>query len=190
MILASRSPRRKELLGSCGVEFSVFDAGVGELTPECGIALEELPVANARLKAQAVAQQFPQELVLGADTMVICGDRAYGKPEDENASFRMLSELSGKTHRVITGVALICPERRICELWSGVTRVQFKVLSGETIREYIQKVNTLDKAGAYAIQEHGELIIDSIDGEMENVIGLPLIRLKELLRQFQVPEVE
>ena len=96
----------------------------------------------------------------------------------------------GKTHRVITGVALTCPERRSCELWSGVTRVQFKELSGETIREYIQKVNTLDKAGAYAIQEHGELIIDCIDGEMENVIGLPLIRLKELLRQFQVPEVE
>ena len=96
----------------------------------------------------------------------------------------MLKTLSGKTHQVITGVALICESRNIREVWSEITNVHFKELSDDTIRQYIQQVYTLDKAGAYAIQEHGDLIIDHIDGEIENVIGLPLIRLKQRLQQI------
>ena len=184
MILASRSPRRKVLLNRCGVEFYIYDAAVGELTPESGIPVEKLPAANAGLKAGCVAEKFPQELVLGADTMVICDGIAYGKPADEKESFRMLKTLSGKTHQVITGVALICESRNIREVWSEITHVHFKELSDDTIRQYIQQVYTLDKAGAYAIQEHGDLIIDHIDGEIENVIGLPLIRLKQRLQQI------
>lgn len=187
MILASRSPRRRELLSRCGVEFSVFDADVGELTQDSGVILEELPAANASLKADAAAEKFPCELVLGADTMVICNGKAYGKPENEAESFNMLSELSGRTHQVITGVALVCRERGIREVWSEVSQVSFKELSAETIRNYIQCVNTLDKAGAYAIQEHGEMIIEHLDGELENVIGLPLIQLQKFLRQFYQP---
>ncbi len=185
MILASRSPRRKELLSRCGVEFFVYDSGVGELTPESGISLEKLPEANALLKARAVAEKFPRELVLGADTMVICDDRAFGKPEDIDAACRMLAELSGKCHRVVTGVALLSVERNISQVWSEVTRVRFRELSEEVIREYVTRVNTLDKAGAYAIQEYGDMLVDSIEGELENVVGLPLTRLKEFLVQFK-----
>ena len=184
MILASRSPRRKELLARCGVEFYIYDAAVGELTPDSGIPVEKLPAANAELKAGSVAEKFPQELVLGADTMVICDGTAYGKPSDEKESFRMLKTLSGKTHQVITGIALIAKTRNICEVWDEVTHVHFKELSDDTIRQYLQQVYTLDKAGAYAIQEHGDLIIDHIDGEIENVIGLPLLRLKQRLQQI------
>ena len=184
MILASRSPRRKELLASCGVEFSIYDADVEELTADCGVALEQLPVQNALLKARCVADRFPAELVLGADTMVICDGRALGKPGDLEESFRMLKMLSGKSHEVITGVALVCKGKNFSEVWSDVSRVKFKLLPDADIREYTSLVNTLDKAGAYAVQEHGELIIDRFDGELENIIGLPLIRLKQLLHEL------
>lgn len=184
MILASRSPRRKELLASCGVEFSIYDAGVKELTADSGVALEQLPAQNALLKARAVAERFPGELVLGADTMVICDGKVFGKPGSLDESFRMLKMLSGKSHEVITGVALVWKEKNFTEVWNGVSHVRFKKLSGENIEEYISLVNTLDKAGAYAVQEHGELIIDHFDGELENIIGLPLIRLKQLLHEL------
>lgn len=184
MILASRSPRRKELLSRCGVEFFVYESTIAELTPASGIALEQLPEANALLKAREVSGKFPQELVLGADTMVICDGRAFGKPENIEAARRMLSELSGKCHQVVTGVALLWAERNICQAWSEVTRVSFRELSVELIDEYVAKVNTLDKAGAYAIQEYGDMLVSSIDGELENVIGLPLNRLKEFLEQL------
>ena len=97
MILASRSPRRKELLASCGVEFSIYDAAIKELTADCGVPIEQLPVQNALLKAQCVADRFPDELVLGADTMVICDGKALGKPGRLEESFRMLEMLSGKS---------------------------------------------------------------------------------------------
>lgn len=184
MILASRSPRRKELLASCGVEFSIYDANVDELTADSGVALEELPAYNAVLKARCVAMKFPSEMVLGADTMVICDGAALGKPDSPEESFRMLKRLSGKTHQVITGVALLCAENNVVEVWSEVSQVKFKTLSDEDIIKYTTLVNTLDKAGAYAIQEHGELIVEKFDGELENIIGLPLVRLKTLLEKY------
>ena len=184
MILASRSPRRKELLRQCGVEFSVFASDVGELNSGSGVAVEALPAANAALKAAAVSELFPDEPVLGADTMVICDGRAFGKPADENESFRMLKALSGKSHQVITGVALYWKERHISEVWSETSWVHFKTLTDDTIWQYIRQVNTLDKAGAYAIQEYGELIISHVDGEIENVIGLPLANLKQRLQNL------
>ena len=183
MILASRSPRRKELLASCGVEFSIYDANVDELTAPCGVELEELPAQNALLKARAVAEKFPGEVILGADTMVICDGEALGKPDSPEDSFRMLKMLSGKTHQVITGVALLCKAKNFAEVWSEVSQVKFKELSDEDIIRYTALVNTLDKAGAYAIQEHGELIVEKFDGELENIIGLPLTRLKSLLQE-------
>ncbi len=184
MILASRSPRRKELLASCGVEFSVYDANVEELTADSGVALEALPACNALLKARSVAGLFPSEMVLGADTMVICDGAALGKPDSLEDSFRMLKKLSGKSHQVITGVALLCAEKNIVEVWSEVSGVKFKNLSDEDIVRYTAMVNTLDKAGAYAIQEHGEVIVENFSGELENIIGLPLIRLKTLLEKY------
>ena len=184
MILASCSPRRKELLKRCGVEFSVFVPQVDEVQPGCGISVKELPLHNAGLKAMAATEVFPQELVLGADTVVVCDDIMFGKPQSEADSFRMLTELSGKTHQVITGVALISKARQIREMWSEVTQVRFKNLSPADIENYISCVYTLDKAGAYAIQEHPDLIIDGYDGELENVIGLPLKHLQTLLHKY------
>ena len=184
MILASCSPRRKELLKCCGVEFSVFAPQVDEYQAGCGIDIETLPQRNAELKAETVAEIFPQELVLGADTVVVCNGKMFGKPQSEAESFQMLSELSGKTHQVITGVALIAKAKKIKELWSEVTQVRFKVLSPREIRHYMSCVCTLDKAGAYAIQEYPGLIIDSYDGELENVIGLPLKHLQTLLQKY------
>ena len=96
----------------------------------------------------------------------------------------MLKMLSGKTHQVITGVALVWKEKNISEVWSEISEVRFKTLSDEAIAQYTAMVNTLDKAGAYAIQEHGDLIIDRFDGELENIIGLPLVRLKLQLRKL------
>ena len=184
MILASRSPRRRELLSSCGVEFSIFDADVDELSPGMGVALADLPQHNAALKARKVADLFPQEIVLAADTMVICGAGALGKPASDADAVEMLQMLSGKSHDVVTGVALIWHEKGICELWSETTRVCFKELTPETIREYMRLVDVSDKAGAYAIQEHGDLIVASWHGELENVIGLPLVKLQKRLKEL------
>lgn len=184
MILASRSPRRRELLCSCGAEFSIFEPDVDELQPGMGVELPALPQHNAALKAADVAARFPDELVLGADTMVICGEKALGKPASEAEAVAMLQMLSGKEHLVITGMALIWRERDICELWSEHTRVKFKELSPEVIKNYMELVDVSDKAGAYAIQEHGELIVESLDGEIENVIGLPLEKLKAYLKEL------
>lgn len=184
MILASRSPRRRELLSSCGVEFSIFDADVEELSPGMGVALAELPQHNAALKARKAADLFPHEVVLAADTMVICGEQALGKPASGADAAAMLQMLSGRSHEVVTGMALICREKGICELWSETTRVRFKELTPDVIDEYMRLVDVSDKAGAYAIQEHGDLIVASWDGELENVIGLPLVRLKKRLKEL------
>lgn len=182
MILASRSPRRRELLSGCGVEFSVHDARVEELQPGCGLPLRELPAANAVLKAEAVSAAFPDELVLAADTMVICNGSAFGKPADETQAMEMLRSLSGRDHEVITAVALMKKSSGFRKVWSEVTRVRFKELSAEDIRKYISLVDVCDKAGAYAIQEHGEMLVEMIDGEIENVIGLPLKKLQDFLK--------
>lgn len=182
MILASRSPRRRELLSRCGVEFSVHDARVEELQPGCGVPLRELPAANAMLKARAVSEAFPDELVLAADTMVICNDSAFGKPADEAEAMEMLRSLSGRVHEVITAVVLMGKSSGYRKVWSEVTRVRFKELSTDDIRKYISLVDVYDKAGAYAIQEHGDMLVEAIDGEIENVIGLPLEKLQDFLK--------
>ena len=122
MILASRSPRRRELLRSCGVEFTIFDADVEELSPGMGVELADLPLHNAALKAGKAADIFPHEVVLAADTMVICGQQALGKPASPADAKRMLQLLSGKEHEVITGMALVCREKNICDLYRGTSQ--------------------------------------------------------------------
>ena len=184
MILASRSPRRRELLRSCGVEFTIFDADVAELSPGMGVELADLPQYNAALKADKAADLFPHEVILAADTMVICGQQALGKPSSPADAERMLKLLSGREHEVITGMALVCREKGIRDLWSETTRVRFHELTDTAIQKYTSLVDVSDKAGAYAIQEHGELIVASWDGEIENVIGLPLGRLKSRLQEL------
>ncbi|MBR2345319.1 MAG: septum formation protein Maf [Lentisphaeria bacterium] len=182
LILASQSPRRCELLQRCGFDFTIRTAEVEELT--CLPDLAKLPQENARRKAAAVAASYPDALVLGADTMIIFENQAVGKPHDLDEAAEFLRRFSGKMHEVVTGLALLCPARDICDVWSEVSQVTFKKLTPEVIAEYLQKVPVLDKAGAYAIQEHGDMIVADYTGELENIIGLPLIRLRKRLAEL------
>ena len=184
LILASRSPRRSELLRQCGVDFSVEISPVQELDNAPDITA--LPQLNAALKAAAAADRNPEKWVLGADTMIVFENSAIGKPADLAEAAHFLRRFSGKSHQVITGMALICRSKQVEEVWSETSVVTFKNLSDEVIREYLDKVEVLDKAGAYAIQEHGEVIVEKFSGEIENIVGLPLKKLRELLNKYSI----
>lgn len=173
VILASASPRRSALLREAGPAFADMRIQTSHVE-EGGDPLE-----NARLKAEAVAQMNPRALVIGADTVIRFEGKTIGKPADLEDAKRILAMLSGRTHDVATGVCVRCVEADILVRFEDITHVTFRTLTSGTIDNYVQAVNVLDKAGAYAIQEHGEDIIESIDGSLTNVIGLPVERLKE-----------
>ncbi len=183
VILASASPRRKELLAGMGIEFTPVSAEVEEISSCSGLPAEEIARRNACLKAAAVSDLHPDSLVIGSDTIVVCSCRIFGKPQTADEAVSMLKTLSGREHEVMSGVALICKERGLDRSFVEISRVVFKELSDDTIREYMAKVNVMDKAGAYAIQEHGELILSRLDGSLSNVIGLPVERLQHELLQ-------
>jgi septum formation protein len=182
LILASASPRRKELLASLGVEFEIIPAEVIE---------HEAPDAdpramvrhNAALKADWVAARHPQSTVIGADTTVFVGQTVLNKPRDAAEARSMLRLLSGTQHTVFTGLAI----RRHADglsLERGVaSEVTFKLIDEATIELYLSRVHTLDKAGGYAIQEASELIIAGFTGSLSNIVGLPLEEMKQLLTQ-------
>lgn len=184
IILASASPRRRELLERAGVPFEVRVSDADESADAHGHPAE-LAMANARLKAVAVARKNTGRYVLGADTVVWLAPNLYGKPRDLDDARRMLGELRGKTHSVFTGVcAAYCPAdgaevRTLCDF--GESRVAFRNLDESQIAQYLSKVDVLDKAGAYAAQEHGSMIIDDIDGGFDNVMGLPVELAKKTL---------
>lgn len=173
VILASASPRRAALLREAGPEF----ASMRIMTSHAEEGSD--PLENARLKAEAVAALEPRALVIGADTVIRFGNETIGKPAGLDDARRILSKLSGRTHDVVTGVCVRCLENDLLVRFEDTTHVTFRTLTPETIDAYIAAVNVLDKAGAYAIQEHGEDIIESVDGSLTNVIGLPVERLKE-----------
>jgi len=183
IILASASPRREALLRQLTLDFLVSPTVVQEcdhayLTPR------EICLLNAYHKARAGARQWPDELVLGADTVVCLGHELFGKPASLAEARFTLARLQGRTHEVITGVCLFWARHPRARLFAETTQVTFKQLSPAQIRAYLNKVNALDKAGAYGIQEHGEMIIQSISGSYSNVVGLPLERLRRELRHF------
>lgn len=183
LILASASPRRQELLRQCGVNFEVVPAAVPEVH-DPALTARELSLLNAFRKARAVAERYPDRLVLGADTLVARGRCPYGKPADLADAARMLAELQGRTHEVVTGVCLLHRRARRVQLFAETTAVRFRPLSDAQIREYLARVNPLDKAGAYAIQEHGDRLVAEICGSYSNVVGLPVERLLEVLRHW------
>ena len=180
MILASKSPRRQELLQHITRDFTVIVSEVEELLPK-GIAPEEIPAYLAGIKAQAVADKHPDDVVIGADTVVILDGEVLGKPRDEADAVRMLEALSGKTHTVITGCCIIQGQRRIG--FSESTRVEFYPLSDREIAEYIATGEPFDKAGAYGIQGRGSVLVKRIEGDFFNVVGLPVGRLKRELEK-------
>ena len=172
LILASASPRRRELLARCGIPFTVVTAEVAELTKSDDPA--SLPRLNAERKAAAVAALYPEALTLGADTVILCRGEIIGKPRDLTDAAAILRRLSGRTHEVLTGIAFRCPARGIESSFTATTAVRFRKLDEAAIARYLAAVPVLDKAGAYALQEHGDWLIESVEGEPENVIGLPV----------------
>ncbi len=184
IILASASPRRHELLRSLGVRFEVVPSDAAE-RDEHPASFEKLALHNAEMKARAVAAAHPDALVIGADTIVVVANQLFGKPANLGEARHMLRNLSGRSHRVITGICLALPYNQEERTFAVETRVQFRTLSDADIERYLAAVNVLDKAGAYAIQE-GPPIVASIDGSYSNVVGLPLERLAVELRALGV----
>lgn len=180
LILASASPRRRDLLQTAGIPFEVRAAEVDE-SRLAGESPEDLVLRLSRLKAEAISWQFPKRLVLGADTIVTLDHHLLGKPSDLADARRILRLLSGRTHEVLTGVTLCrqTPEGSLS--WIASTQVRFKELSDADIDRYLSVAHVLDKAGAYGIQDHGEMIVAGIDGLYSNVVGLPVEEVAEAL---------
>jgi septum formation protein len=187
LILTSNSPRRSELLRGLGLDFTVVPSDATELHTEQLTAVE-ISQLNAYRKARAVAKKFPDSLVLGADTLVSLEDALLGKPADLDDACRMLTQLQGRTHRVVTGVCLVHLRGHRQKLFADATEVTFWPLNIHQIRDYLGRINPLDKAGAYAIQEQGDRLIETISGSFTNVVGLPVERLRaELALWEKVP---
>jgi septum formation protein len=179
-ILASASPRRAELLRQLKLEFKVLPSDALEVAHE-HLSPLELCQLNAHHKARTVAKKIPDALVLGADTLVFLKDEPLGKPQDLAEARQMLMRLQGRTHQVVTGVSLIHLRSYRERIFAVSTDVTFHPLDPGQIADYLNQINPLDKAGAYAIQEHGEKIVAEIFGSYSNVVGLPLEQLREEL---------
>jgi len=179
IVLASQSPRRKELLSTLEFDYEIIPADIEEIATS--YFPPQTAMINAILKADHIAKQHPEALVIGSDTVVEYQEKILGKPTDISHAKETLRFLSGKTHMVVTAVSLRSLNNNIKCDFSEKTEVTFKDLSDQTIDEYISLVNTLDKAGAYGIQSHSELLVKSITGPIDNVIGLPCDKLKQAL---------
>lgn len=185
LVLASASPRRRELLARLGLPFTIQPSRIDEsvyrhLPPV--VRVEALALAKAR----EVAASLSDALVLGADTMVVCAGQVLGKPASPSAATRMLAFLSGRTHFVYTGVAVVrapCGPEKVTHASTAVT---FRNLTPEQISAYVATGEPLDKAGAYGIQGRGALLVAGIKGDYFNVVGLPLVQVEELLATFGV----
>ena len=179
LILASKSPRRQELLGLFGLSFTVQAADVDETMDPCLSPARAVGEVSAR-KALAIPDH--NALILAADTIVVCDGQILGKPQTEADARRMLNLLSGRDHQVITGVTLRRGQRLLTQ--TETTRVWFRELSQAEIAAYIASGEPMDKAGAYGIQGRASVFIPRIDGDYFNVMGLPLCRLDQMLRAF------
>ena len=178
IILASSSPRRKRLMLEAGFNFEIKVSDAEEISEKFMIPWD-LTVQNAQIKASPIAQNNQEKIVIGADTVVSLDNEIFGKPSDMEEAVKMLARLSGRTHIVTTGVCIIQKEKN--ETFYVNTEVTFKPLSGKEISQYVKVINPLDKAGAYAAQDHGELIIEKYSGSFTNVVGLPMSEVKEVL---------
>ena len=180
IILASNSERRMKLLKEMGLDFIQIPSFVSELGDETYFS--HVATMNAALKANDVANANPDDLVIGSDTVIEFNNSIIGKPADIQDAENILLSLSGADHHVVSGVCLRSVNHNIRCTFAVKTKVSFKTIDRRTVRDYLSKVHVLDKAGAYAIQEYGEMIISSIDGPLDNVIGLPCGKLQESLR--------
>jgi septum formation protein len=186
IVLASASPRRTVLLEQAGIAHSAVPSGIEELEGIPGADPCCTAIENAVRKAEAVARTVPADTaVIGADTVAVLADGAVlGKPADRKGAFAILSTLSGTTHTVLTGVAVICTALQLRETFCESTAVTMKPMSPEMIREYIDSGEPFGKAGAYAIQENGDRFVEKIEGDFDTVVGLPVRRIRDLLSRF------
>ena len=180
VILASQSPRRKELMGLLHIPFTVRVADIDE-TPDPTLTPAEDVARLSRLKAEAVPRN-PDDIVIAADTLVVFEDRELGKPTSSEDARRMLQMLSGKIHQVMTGMTVLQGEKRIT--CTEITDVHFRPLSEEEIDAYIASGDPMDKAGSYGIQSGAAGFVPRIEGDYYNVVGLPVCRLSQILKQF------
>ena len=182
LILASKSPRRQQLLSDLGLVFEVRTKDVKESYPE-ELNYKEVPGFLAAKKAKALLNEIQDEIVIASDTIVVCDGQILGKPKDGSDASVMLHKLSGKEHQVITGICLLSKEKEM--VFSDTTSVLFKILSQDEIAYYITNFKPFDKAGSYGIQEWiGMVGITSITGSYYTVMGLPIHRLYEELTRF------
>lgn len=184
MILASKSPRRKEILGNVGFKLKIFSADVDEISNKTDNIEKIMDIAYK--KTVAVANNYEEHFVVGADTIVELDGEIIGKPRDEEDAKSILQRLSGKSHRVITGYCLINKEKNILIKDYGVTTVFFKKLDKSMIEWYIESKQPMDKAGAYGIQDKGSVFIEKIDGDFFTVMGFPIAKFIETLKKIGI----
>ena len=185
LILASGSTRRADLLAEAGYRFTIVTGQVAELFVDF-LTPRELTLFNARRKAFAVAPRHPEAVVLAADTIVSLDHKKFGKPKDLAEAHSFLEELSGRTHSVFTGVAIVHYSRsRLC-YEVAQTEVTFRDLTGSEIEAYLRRINPLDKAGGYAAQTDPGSIIETVTGSFTNIVGLPMEKVGPTLARFEV----
>ena len=173
IILASQSPRRYDLLRMIGLDFTVIPSDIIEKNDN-DLQPLEYALMNAKDKAKVVSEKYPNSLVISADTIVVLGNKILEKPENADHAFEILSQLNGKTHEVITAFGLILKSKKISIFDYEKTKVKFRKLQHEKIKEYIETGEPFDKAGGYGAQGLGSLLIEKVDGCFYNVVGFPL----------------
>lgn len=187
IVLASASPRRKELLESIGLDFLVHSSDFTE--KDTHLSAEDLAMHNAIGKAQQVGRHYKNALVIGADTIGVVGDHFLGKPQDHADHVRLIRLLSGTTHRVLTAICILDTNTHKCLTATETTLITMDRLEESEIEAYIASGEGADKAAGYAIQGLGSLFVKRIDGDYFNVVGLPLYRLRKMLKKlgFKLP---
>lgn len=186
IVLASSSPRRKRLLQGLGIPFQVIPSQIQEKI-DGALSAEENVIKMATLKARNVGQRLGKGVVIAADTLVVLGKKILAKPKDKADARKMLTALSGREHQVITGLVVYAPAKKKLLKKVVATQVKFRKLNQKMIDCYLASAEYLDKAGAYAIQEgKGPLLVESIQGEYFNIVGLPLYTLSQLLEKVGI----
>ncbi|CDA92219.1 septum formation protein Maf [Ruminococcus sp. CAG:563] len=181
IILASASPRRKELMELAGYDFEVICADIVEVVPEEAMP-QEVVMSLALQKAQAVAAEHKEAVVIGSDTVVALDGKILGKPHSEQEACEMLRSLSGRTHKVFTGVAIVCGGK--VKNFFDETDVEFYSLGDDEIKKYVATGEPTDKAGAYGIQGKGSVLVKRINGDFFSVMGLPIAKLYREMSDF------
>ncbi len=181
IILASGSPRRKEILANTKLKFKVITSDIDETVLENEKPVQ-LVLRLALEKCMDVASKYSKDLVIGADTIVVLDNTILGKPKNEDEAFKMLSMLSDREHQVITGISIINLDNNKKIIDYVISNVKFKKLTEQDIRDYISTNEYKDKAGAYGIQGYGALLVEEIRGDYFNIVGLPISRLGDILK--------